>query len=99
MAACPNICLVLSGHARGVSRAVFSYDDDRDGIADRNVYALMYDLQLKTDRHGYIRILSVDASDGTLYVTTYSPYFDDEIYDKDHPETDRFVLPGVFHKQ
>ena len=96
VAACPNIRLILSGHARGISHAAFSYDDDGDGEPDRTVYALMYDIQLDSLNYGYVCLLRYDPADNSLSVTSYSPLWDDYIYDDTHPELEQFVLHDVF---
>ena len=96
VAECPNIRLVLSGHARGIAHAAFTYDDDGDGIAERTVNALMYDVQEDKLRYGYVCILSYDPASGTLSVDSYSPLRDDYLYDDLHPDLERFTLHDVF---
>ena len=96
VAACPNIRLILCGHARGISRAVFTYDDDGDGVKERTVNALMYDIQTELERYGYLCLLTYDPNDNTLSVNSYSPLWDDYIYDDEHPELEQFVLYDVF---
>jgi 3',5'-cyclic AMP phosphodiesterase CpdA len=96
VAACPNIRLVLCGHARGISRAAFSYDDDGDGVSDRTVNVLMYDTQTDRTRFGYLCLLTYDPVQNALSCTSYSPYLDDEIYDDEAPEKERFTLQDVF---
>ena len=96
VAECPNIRLVLSGHARGIAHTAFTYDDDGDGIAERTVNALMYDMQEDKSRYGYICILSVDPAANTLSVDSYSPLRDDYLYDDRHPDLERFILHDVF---
>ena len=96
VAACPNIRLVLCGHARGISHAEFRYDDDGDGGEDRTVNVLMYDIQTELDRYGYLCLLTYDPRDNTLSVDSYSPLWDDHVYDDEHPELEQFVLHDVF---
>ena len=96
VAACPNIRLVLCGHARGISRADFRYDDDGDGEPDRTVNVLMYDIQTELVRYGYLCLLTYDPRDNTLTVDSYSPLWDDHVYDDEHPELEQFVLHDVF---
>ncbi len=96
VAACPNVRLILCGHARGISRAAFRYDDDGDGEDDRTVNVLMYDLQLDRSHYGYLCLLTYDPVANTLYCTSYSPCFDDEIYNDDDPDAERFTLHDVF---
>ena len=96
VAACPNIRLVLCGHARGISHADFRYDDDGDGEPDRTVNVLMYDIQTELDRYGYLCLLTYDPGENTLSVDSYSPLWDDHVYDDEHPELEQFVLHDVF---
>lgn len=96
VASCPNIRLILSGHARGISRAKFTYDDDGDGKADRTVNALMYDIQTDMSRYGYVCLLTYDPVSNTLFVDSYSPFRDDYIYNDRNPDKERFKLNGVF---
>lgn len=95
-AVCPNVRLVLSGHARGVSRRAFSYDDDGDGIPDRTVHALMNDTQLDRERYGYLNLLTFDPVANTLSVDSYSPLFDDFICDDANPDAERFIIESIF---
>ena len=96
VAQCPNIRLVLCGHARGIARRVFTYDDDGDGEAERTVNVLLYDLQTDRERYGYLCLLHYDPADNTLTADSYSPFLDDYIYDDENPETERFTLYDVF---
>ena len=93
---CPNIRLILCGHARGIVRTAFLYDDDGDGTPERTVNVLMNDLQADTDRPGYVNLLTYNPADNSLSVTSYSPCVDDEIYDDEHPELERFTIENVF---
>lgn len=96
VAVCPNIRLILSGHARGIARETFSYDDDGDGIAERTVNALMYDIQEDTAHYGYVCLLTYDPLNNTLSVDSYSPVRDDYVYDDDRAELERFTICDVF---
>lgn len=96
VAVCPNIRLILSGHARGIAHEAFSYDDDGDGICERTVNALMYDIQTDKSRYGYVCLLCYDPVGNTLSVDSYSPLRDDFLYDDDHPDLERFILYNVF---
>lgn len=97
VAVCPNIRLVLSGHARGIMHTTFTYDDDGDGVEERTVNALMYDTQTDRKHFGYLNLLTYDPVRDSLSVISYSPYFDDEIYDDEHPEMERFTLEHIFY--
>ena len=96
VAVCPNIRLILSGHARGIAHEAFSYDDDGDGINERTVHALMYDMQMDKTHYGYVCLLTYDPVGNTLSVDSYSPLRDDYIYDDRHPDLERFILYNVF---
>lgn len=96
VAKCPNIRLILSGHARGIAHASFAYDDDGDGIKERTVNALMYDMQTDKSRYGYVCLLTYDPVGNTLSVDSYSPLRDDYVYDDRHPDLEQFILYNVF---
>lgn len=96
VAACPNIRLILCGHARGISRAALTYDDDGDGETDRTVNVLMYDMQTDKQHYGYICLLTYDPVQNTLSVNSYSPVHDDYIYNDDAPGAECFTLENVF---
>ena len=82
----PNLRLVLCGHNDGSVRWQRDYEDGH------RVNALMYNFQDdKKYGLGYIRILTFDPADRSLFVTTYSPWFDDYNYYKDESK-DTFTL-------
>lgn len=93
---CPNIKLVLSGHARGISHSTFRYDDDGDGTPERTVNALMYDVQTDREHYGYLCLLTYDPADNSLFVDSYSPFLDDYIYNDAEPDLERFTIQNVF---
>lgn len=93
---CPNIRLVLCGHTRGIMRTAFRYDDDGDGVRERIVNALMYDVQTEVEQVGYLCLLTYDPADNSLSVTSYSPYLDDYIFNDEYPEREQFTLNNVF---
>ncbi len=93
----PNLRLVLCGHARGITRQTFAYDDDGDGTKERTVHALMYDIQSALEESGYICLLTYDPATDTLTVTSYNPALDDEIFDDEQPETERFTIKHLFY--
>jgi len=69
----PNTRLVLCGHNHAVATNISSYDDDRDGVADRYVYALLSDYQADgTKLSGKLRLLTVSEPENLIYVRTYS---------------------------
>ena len=89
-----SVRLVLSGHRDGTGLRTDALDDNRDGVVDRNVCALLYNYQEvdKDDGGGYLRLLTVDPGKRTLRVRTYSPYLDDW----KTGEKEDFTLTDVF---
>lgn len=71
----PNIRLVLCGHSRGYSALAEDFDDDGDGMPDRQVNALMYNIQ-GADYYGAMRLLRFDPVAESITVTSLSPYLD-----------------------
>lgn len=96
VARCPNIRLVLSGHARGIMHQAFYYDDDGDGFTERKVNALMYDIQTDRTNYCYVCILTYDPNTNTLSVDSFSPLTGDHIYNDENPDLERFTLYDVF---
>lgn len=76
---CPNVRLVLCGHRRGIGRVEDSYDDNGDGVPDRRVNVLLFNYQsnIKKNSFGYLRILRFIPENRSMYIQTYSPYYDD----------------------
>ena len=86
----PNVRLGLCGHNDGSARWERTYEDGH------RVNALMYNFQDdKKNGLGYLRVLTFDPKDRSLYVTTYSPWFDDYDYYKD-TSRDTFLLEGAW---
>ena len=86
----PNIRLVLCGHNDGSVRWQKEYEDGH------LVNALLYNFQDdKKYGLGYLRILTFDPEDRSLFVTTYSPWFDDFDYQKDTGK-DTFTLTDAW---
>ncbi len=53
------------------------FDDNKDGVMDRTVFQMMFNLQHEKDGGGgYLRILRFDPKQDTIEVITYSPYLD-----------------------
>ncbi len=78
VAANPNVCMVLSGHYHNAQTRIDSFDDDGDGIAERNVYQLLFDYQgLNQGGMGYIRLMHFDMENEKIIFRTYSPSLDD----------------------
>jgi len=75
----PAIRLVLCGHMDGYYTHVFSYDDDQDGVPERQVTAMMLNMQ-RAEEYAF-RILTIDPVTHDVTVTTLmldgSPGVDD----------------------
>lgn len=65
-----NVSLVLCGHNHGSATNCTSYDDDGDGIPDRDVYALLADYQDEAGS-GKIRLITVSEYTNEIFVETY----------------------------
>lgn len=82
----PNVRMVLGGHHAGNAVLIDELDDDGDGVPDREVYQLLQDFQGHSrGGDGYLKVMNVDASTGTIDVTIYSPARD--AYDLYEPYT------------
>ena len=75
----PNLYMVLCGHKYGSYCFPESFDDDRDGREDRTVYQMLFNYQasLFDGGGGYLRLLQINETEGTMHALTYSPVFDD----------------------
>ena len=94
-----NVVAVLSGHIHDSETIVDEIDDDGDGVADRKVYQMLADYQSTAlGGLGYLRILKVNQTNGTISMETYSPYLNDyNYYDEDeYPEKDSFTMEVDF---
>ncbi len=65
--------MILCGHLKGSALRTEWYDDDGDGIPDRDVNILQFNFQDKYKDAGQLRILSFDPLSSSVTVTTYSP--------------------------
>ena len=65
------IRLVICGHSRDYQTRAFSYDDDGDGITDRDVNVLMLNMQSKANYA--FRLLTFDPSTHSVMVNTLTP--------------------------
>jgi hypothetical protein len=74
----PNVYMVLSGHRYNEDCVPVTFDDDRDGKADRTVYQCIANYQDidKKGGSGYMRFLEIDEEKGTIRFYTYSPLLD-----------------------
>ncbi|MDN6566347.1 MAG: metallophosphoesterase, partial [Actinomyces sp.] len=69
-----NVKMVLSGHYHSAQKTVSKFDDNGDGVADRQVVNLLFDYQAMDEGGmGYLRLLHVNTAEGTMRVRTYSP--------------------------
>lgn len=91
----PNVRFVLCGHNRGVALKRDRVDDDKDRKADRIVYQMLYNFQDDIVQMGYLRILTFQT-DGSLQVTTYSPWLDDYNYYPSRNQDETFLIPDAF---
>lgn len=74
----PNVCMVFSGHYHNAQTRVDRFDDDGDGVAERNVYQMLFDYQgLAQGGMGYIRLLHFDMDNEQIIFRTYSPSLND----------------------
>lgn len=76
----PAIRLVLCGHMDGYYTRVFAYDDDGDGVTERQVTAMMLNLQ-RAEEYAF-RLLTIDPLTHDIAVASYrldgSPAPDEE---------------------
>ncbi|NLI53536.1 MAG: hypothetical protein GX417_04350, partial [Clostridiales bacterium] len=73
----PNIRLVVCGHAHGSVYKPETTDDDGDGVPDRTVQQMMFNVQDDPiDGRGFLRILRFNPTADTIEVITYSPCLD-----------------------
>ena len=83
----PNVMMVFCGHYHDAFTRIDQFDDNGDGIKDRNVYAMLFDYQgLPNGGNGYIRLLHFDNQGKKMTVRTYSPHLD--VFDSDDPTLD-----------
>jgi hypothetical protein len=75
----PNLYMVLCGHKYGAYCFPETFDDDKDGKEDRTVYQMMFNYQasLHDGGGGYLRLMQIDETAGTLRTLTYSPVLED----------------------
>lgn len=77
----PNVIAVLNGHYHGSAIETTAFDDNNDGINDRQVYQICTDYQ--SDIEGgseYIKFLYFDLENNKIYMNSYSPYREDFNY-------------------
>jgi hypothetical protein len=85
----PNVRLVLCGHEPGVRYQPEALDDNGDGVTDRTVQQMLFNMQEETkDGTGFLRLLEFDTVNDTINVITYSPTLD--VYGYDWPGGDHF---------
>ncbi|MDF2988696.1 MAG: metallophosphoesterase [Eubacterium sp.] len=90
----PNVFAVLNGHYHGAAIQVDGFDDNQDGIVDRNVYQICTDYQSAVEGGSqYIKMLYFDLNNNKVYMNSYSPYLNDFNY-FDTPKLDSYA-PGT----
>lgn len=92
----PNVSMVFSGHYHDAFTRVDGFDDDGDGVDDRQVTQVLFDYQgLAEGGLGYLRLLHFDHEGQRMVARTYSPSLQD--YDADDPglapEHQEFTVP------
>lgn len=93
VAANPNVRYVLCGHMHGLKREQQQFDDNKDGVTDRIVQAVMVDYQaLPNGGAGYLTLLTFDPLAREIRVTSYSPWLDDYNYYEDE-SLETYTLP------
>jgi 3',5'-cyclic AMP phosphodiesterase CpdA len=89
----PNVRYVLCGHRHGLRHVEEMYDDDKDGVKERTVQAIMVDYQaLPNGGDGYFMMLTFDPVNRTVTKTSYSPVLDDYNYFQDE-SIETFTMP------
>lgn len=72
-----NVKMVMSGHYHDAYTRIDGFDDDGDGVQDRQVYQMLFDYQgLPEGGQAFLRLLHFDNQGGQVMVRTYSPYLD-----------------------
>ncbi|UFU08028.1 lamin tail domain-containing protein [Ruania halotolerans] len=80
----PNVRMVFSGHYHDAFTRIDGFDDDGDGVEDRNVYSMLFDYQgLPEGGLGYLRMLQFDNDGEQMRVRTFSP--SEDRYNSDDP--------------
>jgi uncharacterized protein (TIGR03382 family) len=70
--------MVFSGHYHSALTRTDQFDDDGDGVMDRNVYSMLFDYQgLPEGGQGFLRLLHFDTVGERMIVRTYSPSLPD----------------------
>ncbi|TFD55532.1 hypothetical protein E3T55_00880 [Cryobacterium frigoriphilum] len=79
-----NVAMVFSGHYHDAFTRIDEFDDNGDGVADRQVYQMLFDYQgLPEGGQSFLRLLHFDNETEQIAVRTYSPYLD--VYNSDDP--------------
>ncbi len=87
----PNVRMVTSGHYHDAFTRVDQFDDNGDGVPDRDVYSMLFDYQgLPEGGLGFLRLLQFDNESQSMRVRTYSPSLG--VYNSDDPS---LVEPGA----
>ncbi len=77
----PNVIAVINGHYHGSSIETTAFDDNNDGVDDRQVYQICTDYQSDVEGGSeYIKFLYFDLQNNKIYMNSYSPYRQDFNY-------------------
>ena len=77
----PNVFAVLDGHYHGAAINIKAFDDDNDGVKERNVYQICTDYQsADLGGSGYVKMLYFDLQNNKVYMNSYSPVLNDFNY-------------------
>lgn len=72
-----NVAMVFSGHYHDAFTRIDGFDDNGDGVEDRQVYQMHFDYQgLPEGGQSFLRLLHFDNETAQISVRTYSPYLD-----------------------
>ncbi|MDT9592830.1 lamin tail domain-containing protein [Nocardioides zeae] len=73
----PNVEMVLSGHYHDAYTRIDAFDDDGDGVPDRDVHSMLFDYQgLPEGGQGFLRLMQFDNEGEQMRVRTFSPSLD-----------------------
>lgn len=87
----PNVIAVINGHYHGSAIETTAFDDNGDGIDDRQVYQICTDYQSDVEGGSeYIKFLYFDLQNNKVYMNSYSPYREDFNY-FDTPKLDSYA--------
>jgi len=91
-----NVYMVFSGHFFATYCLPTQIDDNGDGINDRTVYQIIANYQ-QLHNSGYMLILKIDESKGTVSAQSYSPITNDYLQDDNGISTSRFSFQAPWN--